>query len=111
MADGAYDVGAVVADPSAFVDRFRFPLFPEGHRYVDVAGRAVFVERRDEGWVVTDGSAWWAADGTWVFEGEGRGLARFRFSLAEAVAVAVGVVVPTLRDLWDGLISERGSRG
>ncbi len=88
---------------------FAFPVYPDGHEFVDVAALRVFVVWRSPGlWAVTDGSGGSCFDAAGVREHEllpsnrdDDFLARFRFDRAEAVRVATEVVVPAVRAVWD----------
>lgn len=90
-----------------YATQFRFRLYPEGHRFVDVAEYAVTVEwRGGDRWAVMERVFCYDATGTAEYESipsdrTDEFKARFRFSRDEAIRIAREVVVPQLRAEWD----------
>jgi hypothetical protein len=103
-------------DILAAANAFRFPLYPEGHEYWDIAEEAVAVEWRG-------GDRWAVKYRLWCYDTNGEQeyesipssrsdefKQRFRHTRDEAIRVATEIVVPAERACWDArLARKRGS--
>lgn len=106
-----------MSDPAllGYASEFRFKLYPEGHKFWDIAEMAVTVEWRGaDRWAVKFNGFCYDVDGLKEYESipserEDEFKARFRFSRGEAVRVAREVVIPAERALWDARLRRSAS--
>lgn len=96
---------------------FRFLLYPDGHKYWDVAAEDVRIELRGGGrWAVLVRGFCVDTNGNMEYEPipserDDAFRARNRFSLDEAVRLAREVVVPAQRALWDARLAAKEASG